>query len=128
MIENLFNDGYHQVIKAWGKEIWLTNTRDYCAKLLIVNAGWQCSKHKHPIKNETFFVLSGVPLIEIEVGQGRMNAELKAPGDSVFIPRNTFHRFSATEGDVTLLEISTTHSDDDVIREEDSRQIEDLPF
>jgi len=120
---------FKTVDKVWGQEVWLVNNERYCAKLLHVNAGWQCSLHMHPIKKETFIVLDGG--VCLEVAQSNIDS---APlitkqiqlisGDSYTLEPNTFHRFfSYTDQPAVILEISSTHSDDDVIRLEDSRPL-----
>src|SRR5689334_3155765 len=120
---------FKTVDKVWGQEVWLVNNERYCAKLLHVNAGWQCSLHMHPIKKETFIVLDGG--VCLEVAQGNTDS---APlvtkqiqlvsGESYTLEPNTFHRFfSYTDQPAVILEISSTHSDDDVIRLEDSKPL-----
>jgi mannose-6-phosphate isomerase-like protein (cupin superfamily) len=120
---------FKTVDKVWGQEVWLVNNERYCAKLLHVNAGWQCSLHMHPIKKETFIVLDGG--VCLEVAQSNIDS---APlvtkqiqlisGDSYTLEPNTFHRFfSYTDQPAVILEISSTHSDDDVVRLEESRPL-----
>ena len=114
--------GYKHVKKMWGTEIWLTNSPLYCAKLLVVEPGFACSLHRHAIKTETFFVLQG--LLAVEVGTGGA-FEVKGVGDSVHLPPGTFHRFWSVSllSETIFLEVSTTHSDDDVERREESGPI-----
>jgi len=120
---------FKTVDKVWGQEVWLVNNERYCAKLLHINAGWQCSLHMHPIKKETFIVLDGG--VCLEVAQSNIDS---APlvtkqiqlvsGDSYTLEPNTFHRFfSYTDQPAVILEISSTHSDDDVVRLEESRPL-----
>ena len=121
-------DKFKTVDKAWGQEIWLVNNERYCAKLLHINAGWQCSLHYHPIKKETFIVLDGG--INLELGlignptYGTTNTYLVA-GESWTLEPNTPHRFSSyTDQPAVVLEISSTHSDDDVVRLEESKLLD----
>lgn len=114
-------EGYPQVEKSWGKEIWLCNTPLYCAKFLALDAGQQCSLHYHPIKTETFIILEGQLLVQLA-----SRSEAKAAGDSVLVPAGTPHRFAGAYGPALLLEVSTFHSDDDVVRLEPSGPY--LPF
>jgi mannose-6-phosphate isomerase-like protein (cupin superfamily) len=109
--------GYPKYQKDWGEEVWLANIPNYCAKLLFLNKGMQCSFHMHPEKIETFFILSGDALITL--GNNKIKT-YKSPGDSVHLPAQTLHRFAAPFTDVVILEVSTTHSDDDVVRLEPS--------
>jgi mannose-6-phosphate isomerase-like protein (cupin superfamily) len=105
-------------------EEWLVNNEEYCAKLLWITPGFQCSLHYHPIKHETFVALDG--LIRVEYHDGGKHCETLLSGkrrDTLTIPPNTPHRFWALgfEGGL-LLEISTTHSDEDVVRIESSME------
>lgn len=106
------------ISKVWGEEKIICSELEYTAKYLIIKPGYQCSLHLHPVKKETFRVQEGV--ITLEHGH---SVEKLFPGESRTILPNTPHRFSSVRGAV-LLEISTRHSDDDVIRIEESRRIE----
>jgi mannose-6-phosphate isomerase-like protein (cupin superfamily) len=104
------------VTKAWGSELWLINQEAYCGKILTVNRGHQCSLHSHPIKEESFYVIKGFGLIQVE---SRIYKVL--PQTVVHIQPNTLHRFATTgTSPMELLEISTHHEDDDVVRAYDS--------
>lgn len=109
------------VPKAWGHEVWLVNTDLYCLKELHISAGWQCSLHRHRIKDETFLVQSGD--VEIELGARRWTAHV---GDAIHVPAMTWHRFGSS-GSAQLLEVSTHHSDDDVERREMSQRLSSIP-
>lgn len=103
----------HRVDKVWGCEEWIVN-RDYCGKLLRISKGWQCSLHYHPIKHETFYLLGGRVLIT----RGECKFELERNG-TVEIPPGTIHRFAGIV-DSVILEISSHHDDNDVVRLEES--------
>ncbi|MFQ5843697.1 MAG: cupin domain-containing protein, partial [Planctomycetota bacterium] len=106
------------VRKAWGEEHWIVN-RGYCGKKLLLKKGMRCSLHRHPVKEETFHVESGVVLLELEGAESLLRA-----GDTVHIPTGALHRFSGLAESV-ILEISTRHSDGDCIRETESGPIPD---
>lgn len=108
---------FTKVDKLWGHEIWLVNNEKYCAKFLILKPGYQCSLHAHRIKDETFAVIKG----EVNLEYNDKTIELIAPA-SFRIKPGRYHRFSSPEG-ALILEASTTHDDDDVIRKEPSRKI-----
>lgn len=112
-------DSYPQVPKVWGREIWLCNTPLYCAKLLVLAPGWQCSLHRHLIKDETFFMLEGDG-VYVTCGASGAKVNALLPGDSFHVPPGLWHRFWSPEGLAVLLEVSTQHSDDDVERLEPS--------
>lgn len=103
------------VKKVWGEEKWIVN-ENYCGKILTVNEGCTCSLHCHPRKAETFFVNNGSGKIQIGDEVIRI-----VEGDIVDIKPNTFHRFSTdnTQG-LVLIEFSTHHEENDVIRKEKS--------
>lgn len=112
-------DSYPQVVKAWGREIWLCNTPLYCAKLLVITPGFQCSLHRHLVKDETFFMLEG----RYACAQFQDEAfQVLSPGTEFHVPPGRYHRFWVPKAfpQAVLLEISTQHSDDDVERLEES--------
>jgi mannose-6-phosphate isomerase-like protein (cupin superfamily) len=101
--------------KAWGYEEWLCNNTLYCAKKLIVQSGWQCSRHYHPRKDETFICESGYGWVCVE---GELVELL--PGTSVRILPGTWHFFLCPHSEkqpLVILEVSTYHSDEDVVRD-----------
>jgi mannose-6-phosphate isomerase-like protein (cupin superfamily) len=120
----------HVHTKVWGHEIWYTNTPLYCLKRLIVKAGFRCSWHCHIEKDETFVCDAGCGIIEIEPGNHWTNEKPTVfsytiqPGMSVHIPSQAYHRFYSVNG-MTLLEVSTHHSDADVMRRDTSGRIEE---
>ena len=117
------------VHKLWGWESWVVN-RDYCGKILRLEPGFQCSLHRHKVKDETFLVIDGV--VEVELGTGpetQIELLLGWAMDSLRIPVGTYHRFQALDRPATMIEFSTHHEDDDTERLEDSRAVVDeRPF
>ena len=108
------------VDKLWGREQWLVNNEHYCAKRLFLTPGVQCSLHYHPVKQETFIIESGWVVLE-------QNGEwfLLGPGMSRTILPGEPHRFWAHNGgeeERVILEVSTHHSDADVVRLEPSTE------
>lgn len=104
--------------KLWGGEYLITNTELYCAKYLVVNPGYQCSLHRHLVKDETFIVVEGG--IQLECGDEllRMTHGMRR------VKPGTWHRFSnKMQHLAVILEVSTHHSDDDVERKEESRRL-----
>jgi mannose-6-phosphate isomerase-like protein (cupin superfamily) len=98
------------VTKVWGEEQYITNTEQYCGKLLHIKPGYVCSYHAHPIKDETFYVIAGHGVIQINSAIYPVKV-----GSTYRIRPAEWHRF-ATAGGMTLLEISTHHEDADVER------------
>lgn len=114
-----------QVAKLWGLEEWLVNNELYCAKLLWITPGFQCSLHYHPKKCETFTALEGI--IRVEYYEGNTHYEIILTGnsrDTITLPPRTPHRFWSVGGEGgLLLEVSTTHDEGDVVRIEPSREM-----
>jgi mannose-6-phosphate isomerase-like protein (cupin superfamily) len=104
--------------KLWGVEEVIVNRAEYCAKFLRVKPGYTCSLHRHRIKTETFHVLHGSGVI----GVGDSGPLLVQEGLTVHIPPGKWHFFASREG-MTLLEISTEHSDEDVERASPSHRL-----
>jgi mannose-6-phosphate isomerase-like protein (cupin superfamily) len=98
------------VVKSWGYEKWLTNNELYCGKILHINKNHCCSYHYHKLKDETFYILSGVVDIEVDNKHIWMKE-----GTSIRISPHTPHRFFGIE-DSDIIEISTQHFDEDSYR------------
>lgn len=115
---------YHP--KLWGGELWLENNDLYCGKLLYLKEGYVSSIHYHQQKDETFVALEGVVIVEIYDMNGTLLETLPLRGwahDKVRLEPFTPHRFYVEEGRGVVLEVSTPHSDEDVVRLEESRAI-----
>lgn len=109
------------VVKAWGYEQIICNTEHYCSKFLHVAPGQRCSLHFHHLKDETFYILDGICILEIG-GATRIMQE----SDWQRISPGTRHRFSSEKGCI-ILETSTHHEDQDVVRLEPSGAMELTP-
>ena len=96
--------------KAWGSELWIVNNEKYCGKILTLKKGYRCSLHCHKIKDETFYILEGEVLMEVD----RMMKKMK-PGESVHIMPRVYHRFTGLQ-DSKIIEISTQHFENDSYR------------
>lgn len=102
------------VAKDWGYETWFENNELYCGKILVCRDGiWSSDGwwHYHPIKDETFYVLSGTLELDIE---GK--SQYLEPNDSQRILPGTRHRFRSNTKYCAFVEVSTSHSDTDSIR------------
>lgn len=111
---------YRAVVpKVWGRELIIVNRDKYCAKFLIIEPGYQCSLHLHNVKQEDFYVLEGVVKLEL----GTLGHFVHAvPGTLQHIAVGRPHRFSSLTGAI-ILEVSSHHNDDDVVRLEESGKI-----
>ena len=107
------------VVKLWGNEQIFVNNGEYCGKMLVLNGpNYISSLHYHILKKETFSIIRGC--VELELDGGK---QILWPGDTVTIEPQQPHRFrSLSESEPsTILEISTPHSDEDMVRIEPSR-------
>lgn len=102
------------VKKVWGEEEVIVNNPMYCGKLLKIRKGAKSSLHYHKEKHETFYVLSGGVTLEMD----HYSVNLY-PAQSAVIAPDCAHRFEGLE-DSVIIEFSTHHSDDDVVRLEAS--------
>lgn len=111
--------------KAWGYEEEIVNL-DYCGKRMFVKDGHRSSIHKHEKKDEVLYVASGliwfetassVTVIGGSKAPGAMTGIWLAEQDRVRVQPETWHRFSAVNGDATIMEFSTHHEDSDSIRD-----------
>ncbi len=81
--------------------------REYCKKILVVLPGQEHPKHYHNVKEETFNILHGELILNLNGIE-----KTYFSGESVLVERKVVHSFSSKEGCV-FEEISTTHYKDD---------------
>lgn len=119
-----------EVPKLWGSEQWANNDSDYCMKALYLNRGFQSSMHYHERKKETFMCVAGKVKLEI-MPHYKTSAEQYGVIHNVYLqPYQSYtllpgvpHRFQAITDGAVVIEASTFHSDEDVVRLEESRRI-----
>lgn len=109
------------VKKDWGEEQWIVN-REYCGKRLLLKAGYRCSLHHHPVKDETFYLTMGVMKLEIGTDLDDLRVRTMKKGDVIHVPTKTWHRFTGLE-DVEFIEFSTHHDDADTVRHTQSEKV-----
>lgn len=90
----------------------------YCGKILRLKKGWRCSMHKHELKRESFYVLSGSVCLHMDDRMHYMTV-----GDSIDIDPGVYHSFVGVE-DVELLEFSTQHYEEDSYRLDHSGEVD----
>jgi len=103
---NYLLEGARITDKPWGYEKALFQTPMYCLKLLHVTKGQSISLQDHTGRDETWRVVDGFPLIELNDVK-----KCYSPSDIVNIPAKTVHRLSAPQGDVTVMEMSVANLD-----------------
>lgn len=103
--------------KVWGTEHWVANTKDYCGKFLMLKEGFQSSYHAHGRKDETFYIINGKVSFVLTGSK-----QMLLPGDTIRIKPGEFHSFLGVR-DSIILESSTNHSEDDVVRKNKSHKV-----
>mgnify|MGYP005742526971 FL=1 len=99
------------IIKPWGKEEILANTRKYVMKRITINPGSRMSLQYHEIKEETIYVVEGV-LINWKTEEMQDHFTLM-PGETYHVKPGVVHRFgSPNEMRTVIIECSTTELDD----------------
>ncbi|MFH0898269.1 MAG: cupin domain-containing protein [bacterium] len=111
------------VKKSWGHEEWIVNNEKYCGKKLVFNQGHHCSMHFHKIKEETFYLLYGKMLVELEQEDGSIAKRVITSGDVQHITPGLPHRMTALV-DSAIIEFSTFHMDSDSYRKSPSGKID----
>lgn len=127
----------NKVDKLWGRERWLINNELYCAKYLDLTSGGMSSLHYHKVKDECFYIEEGACCVVVyssvenePLDRSSETIHYMRGGDSVRIRPWTPHRFFCYPKDANMglgckiLEVSTTHDDNDVVRLEESRRID----
>ena len=120
----------HIIEKPWGhEELWAQSSRGYVGKILFIKKGHRLSRQYHQTKEETIMVLEGTLICEAgPYFEGdEIHLHVMDPGDVFHVAPGTIHRFCAEEGDVRLVEVSTSETSDIVRLEDDYRRITDIP-
>jgi quercetin dioxygenase-like cupin family protein len=105
------------VDKGWGWERWIVNGSEYCGKLLYFENGKRCSWHYHKLKDEVFYLQSGMMMVYYSEDDDITTAKqiILTPGDNFHVYRGLRHQMVALL-DSELFEFSTTHFDSDSYR------------
>jgi mannose-6-phosphate isomerase-like protein (cupin superfamily) len=104
------------VSKPWGWELWICNNDRYCGKKLFIKQGHWLSYHHHNVKDEVLFVESGKIWFTHDEFKGQVNSIQLTVGQAFHVRPDVKHQMQAIE-DTILFEFSTTHRDEDSIRE-----------
>ena len=106
-----------EVVKPWGKELWLELNDSYCCKRIYVNAGARTSYQYHKKKTETNCIISGEAEVWLENDDGFVEKSEMAESDSFTVLPFRKHRMTAIT-DLVFFEVSTQEVDD-VVRVDD---------
>lgn len=107
-----------QVWKAWGYELWIHNSFEYCGKILhFNNKGSKFSLHYHLKKDEAWYVTKGAfVLLHMDLKKGKRLVQDLKVGDVIHVPRGEPHQLIACQPDSEIFEVSTQHFDEDSYR------------
>ena len=99
------------------EKLWIVNKKEYCGKLLFFKKHHKCSWHYHKVKDEVFYLQSGLMLVRFSNEDNIEEAKeiLLEPGQNFYVPTGLRHQMDALE-DSELFEFSTQHFDEDSIR------------
>lgn len=105
------------VDKGWGWERWIVNNEEYCGKLLFFENGKRCSWHYHKLKDEVFYLQSGLMIVFYSDDDDLTKAKqtILSPGDNFHVYRGLRHQMVALQNS-ELFEFSTQHFDSDSYR------------
>lgn len=103
-------------VKAWGRELWVANSPEYCGKILEFNKGCSCSLHMHLLKAESFIIEGRFEFTYIDTATAEKHKVELNTGDVVHIPRGSFHQMLALEDNCRIIEFSTQHFESDSYR------------
>ena len=106
------------VDKLWGREVVFANNEMYCGKLLIHDkAESKGSMHFHMKKHETFYVIQGSFKVHwIEPKDATQHNHILNKGDTWTNEPGFMHQLEALEDNSVVVEVSTTHFDEDSYR------------
>jgi mannose-6-phosphate isomerase-like protein (cupin superfamily) len=100
--------------KPWGSETIWARTDKYVGKLLYINNGHRLSLQYHNIKDESMRVLKGILTFVLDNKTFILNE-----GENIHVLPGQIHRMEANDGDVTIIEVSTSELNDIVRLDDD---------
>ncbi len=112
------------VIKKWGREEWIVNEPEYCAKFLYVDKDASGSLHYHPVKKETFILLQGS--VSLIVQYQTTPPTILEKGSPYTINPGVHHKITGLGKKNVILEVSTHHNDEDVVRLNESQSGQEI--
>jgi quercetin dioxygenase-like cupin family protein len=95
-----------EILKNWGKELWIAQEKEYGGKILIIKENQNTSQHFHKDKKETIYCFKG----QVDIILNDRIVTLKEGEDITLLPR-TVHRIIGKK-DSILFEVSTPQLED----------------
>lgn len=105
-----------EILKDWGKELWIAEEAEYGGKILIVKENKGTSQHYHKDKKETIYCFKGL----VDIILADKTTTLKEGEDITLLPK-TIHRIAGRK-DSVLFEVSTPQLSDVVRLQEDPKR------
>jgi len=90
-----------EILKDWGKELWIAEEAEYGGKILIIKENKSTSQHFHKNKKETIYCFKGL----VDIILTDRIVRLKEGEDITLVP-NTIHTIIGKK-DSILFEVST---------------------
>jgi len=106
-----------EILKDWGKELWIAEEAEYGGKILIIRENKSTSQHYHKDKKETIYCFKG--LVDIILTDKTIT--LKEGEDTTLFPK-TIHTIIGKK-DSILFEVSTPQLADIVRLQENPKKI-----
>jgi len=104
-----------QILKDWGKELWIAEEAEYGGKILIIRENKSTSQHYHKDKKETIYCFKGL----VDIILTDKTVTLREGGDITLFPR-TIHTIIGKK-DSILFEVSTPQLAD-IVRIQENRK------
>ena len=102
--------------KIWGERWLIRQDSTHANSVLMLNAGFECSWHRHQAKFNKFVVLKG--LIGIVVGEnGQQHITHLRPGNEFTTKPGQWHKFQAYENSIVVEEMYVSYDEGDIERE-----------
>jgi len=95
-----------EILKNWGKELWIAQEQEYGGKILIIKENQSTSQHFHKDKKETIYCFKG----QVDIVLNNKIVTLKEGDDVTLLPK-TVHRIIGKK-DSILFEVSTPQLED----------------
>jgi mannose-6-phosphate isomerase-like protein (cupin superfamily) len=98
------------VTKLWGHEHILHNG-DFCMKKMQLRPMFQCSIHRHPCKDEAFYITDGQIILELGDDPEKLETFFLGEGDYKRVPPGTWHRFRNVQSSTAVFIEASTYDD-----------------
>jgi mannose-6-phosphate isomerase len=92
--------------KPWGRELLIAETDTYIGKVMWMAKGHGGPLQFHEVKDETFYLLSGIARVSYHDEDGQLQRVMMYPGEAYHIPPGAVHQVEALQ-DCILIEAST---------------------